>query len=242
MSEEEIKNQRSKKAMYTGLLIVGAGVIWLLSRVGIDIPYWVFSWQMLLIGIGVLSGINKGFKNPPSWILITIGTVFLISDVFYIPLSIRDLFWPLLVIVIGLIILIRPRTAKKISDSTSSFMDDEGDIGEGDVLDIVSIFTGTKRNIFSKSFRGGETVTVFGGTELNLLQADFDKPIKLESVVVFGGLKLIVPPNWDVRVEATPIFGGIDDKRSSSIQVLPENKVVVLTGIVLFGGIDIVSY
>lgn len=96
--------------------------------------------------------------------------------------------------------------------------------------------------MLSKNFRGGETVTVFGGTEINLVNADIHNTVNLECVAVFGGLKLIVPKNWEVRTDATSIFGGIEDKRFTAVEVVPENKTLVITGTVLFGGIDIVSY
>ena len=111
-----------------------------------------------------------------------------------------------------------------------------------DLIDSVSIFNGIKRTIMSKNFKGGETVTVFGGTEINLLQADFDKVAQLETTVVFGGLKLIVPKNWEVRSEVTSILAGVEDKRYSAVEVVPDEKTLVLTGAVIFGGIDIVSY
>ena len=46
-----------------------------------------------------------------------------------------------------------------------------------------------------------------------------------------------MPKNWKVIVNLTPIFGGFDDKRRvDPNQVYEENKVLVIKGIVLFGG------
>lgn len=241
---QEVKTQRSRKGMFTGLLILAAGVIWLLDSMGFNAPNWLFRWPIIVIIIGVFSGLNDGFRRPITWILIGTGAAFTLSDILYIPVNLLEYFWPVMVIIIGLIILIRPKKERVIKNDLdgNTKVEDENNFEKGNVLDGLAIFNATKKNIFSKNFRGGETVTVFGGTEINLLQADFDRPITIEAVVVFGGLKLIVPPNWDVRIEATNILAGIDDKRSSSIQVVPENKVLILTGIVVFGGIDIVSY
>lgn len=241
---QEVKTRRSRKGMFTGILILAFGVIWLLDNMGYDAPYWLFRWPMLLIIGGLFSGLNDGFRRPITWILIGVGLAFTLGNILDIPLHLYEYFWPMMVIVIGLLILIRPKKELVIKDNlggTSKLKDDD-DSEKGNLLDGLALFNSTKKNIFSKNFRGGETVTVFGGTEINLLQADFDHPITIEAVVVFGGLKLIVPPNWDVRIEATNILAGIDDKRSSSIQVVPENKVLILTGIVVFGGIDVVSY
>lgn len=39
------------------------------------------------------------------------------------------------------------------------------------------------------------------------------KPVTLEITTIFGGTKLIIPSNWEIKSEAVMIFGGIEDKR-----------------------------
>ncbi len=251
----EMKNNRSKKGVATGLIIIGLGVVLLLRKMDVIIPNWVTSWQMILIFIGAAIGISSNFRKPASWILMGLGAIFLINDIFYIPFQIREYFWPLLIIGIGFIILIRPRKKKSYhinSDFSKGGAFEEGDeqttsykssaAYDADKIDSVSIFNGLKRRVQSRRFKGGEAVTVFGGTEINLLDADFEGTIELESVVIFGGMKLIVPPNWEVRNNVNGILGGVEDKRSSAVQVVPDDKVIVLTGTVVFGGLDIVNY
>lgn len=233
--KSNITKNNNRKAIITGVVILAVGVIWLLRKMGIHMPYWLFSWEMILIGIGLAIGADNRFSNPASYILIIIGSVFLIDDVFNIPFNVMEYFWPLLLIFIGLMVIIRPRKKSKFHKAKN--MDDSFD-----KLDLVSVFNGIKRNVISKKFGGGETVTVFGGTELNLHQADIEEMVNLECVVVFGGLKLIVPKNWEVRMEATSLFGGVEDKRFTAVEVVSEEKVLVISGTVLFGGIDIVSY
>ncbi len=229
--------QSKNKSVYTGVVILIIGIIWLLRRMGLYLPYWVFSWETLLIVIGLIIGIDNKFRNPASYILIAIGSVFLIDDVFNINFNIFHYFWPLLVIGVGLTIIFQSRfRGSRLRSNFSSNMN------TGEQLDITSVFNGIKRNVDSKSFKGGEVVTVFGGAEVNLMNADFDGMINIDSTVVFGGLKLIVPKNWEVRTEVTSIFGGVDDKRQSAVNVLPDDKVLVVSGTVLFGGLDIVNY
>jgi len=229
--------QSKNKSVYTGVVILIIGLVWLLRRMGVYLPYWVFSWETLLIAIGLIIGIDNKFRNPASYILIAIGSVFLIDDIFAINFNIFQYFWPLLVIGVGLTIIFQARfRGSRIAKSFQNVP------GSGEQLDITSVFNGVKRNVDSKSFLGGEIVTIFGGTEINLMQADFEGTINLDSTVVFGGLKLIVPKNWEIRTEVTSIFGGVDDKRQSAVNVLPDDKVLVITGTVLFGGLDIVNY
>jgi len=251
----DMNRTKSNKAIYVGLVIVAIGVIWLLRRLDVFIPHWLTGWEMILILIGIGIGVENRFRNPASYILIAIGGVALLDEVFYLPMNFWDYFWPVSLIAIGLIVIFRPgRNKAKIMESYKAGGDaelDQGDEGEGkkkgtfgreDKLDMVSIFTGNKKTVFSKNFIGGETVTVFGGSELNLLNADFDRAVNIEATVVFGGLKLIVPPGWEVRSEVNAILAGVEDKRHSAVEVVPQDKVIVLTGTVVFGGIDIVSY
>lgn len=222
------------KSIYVGVAILVIGVIMFLRKMNIYIPEWIWSFEMLLIGIGVAVGIDNKFRNPSSYILIGLGGLLLLDDIFYFDFNIWYYFWPLLVISIGLIIIFQSRFRAAKVDNFSG--------NEADKLDSVAIFNGVKRSVNSKSFAGGEVVTIFGGTELNLMNADFEGTANLEMTVLFGGAKLFVPKNWEVRPEVTSIFGGVDDKRHSAIEVMPDNKVLYLSGTVVFGGLEIVNY
>ena len=81
-----------------------------------------------------------------------------------------------------------------------------------------------------------------GGSEIDLSQADFNGRITIEATNIFGGTKLIVPPTWDVQSDITAIFGGVDDKRQVSGINLDPNKVLILDGTCMFGGIEIRSF
>lgn len=244
-----IKTERNRKGFVTGLFIIGLGVLWLLSEMGLRIPRWLFSWEMILIAIGTFIGISSNFRKPASYILIAVGLFFMLDDLYIIPWEIREYLWPVLVIIVGVIVLVRPGKNRYVTvdpdnpnDPTAKYHVGDVEMDPADRLDTVSIFNGIKKNILSKNFVGGETVSIFGGTELDLSRADFSKPITIESVVIFGGLKLIVPPNWEVRTNVVSIFAGVEDKRVSSIQVVPDDKILIITGVTIFGGIDIVSF
>jgi hypothetical protein len=124
--------------------------------------------------------------------------------------------------------------------SASSYS--EENFSQDDYIDTTSIFGGTKKNILSKDFKGGDIVNVFGGTELNLTQADIKGSAVLELTTIFGGTKLIVPSNWAIKSEAVTIFGGIEDKRQMPPSSEQPDKVLLLRGTVIFGGIDIKSF
>jgi hypothetical protein len=171
----------------------------------------------------------------------------LIADREFWRLDIKPFIWPAVIIVIGLFMIFRPRR-RNDSGPWGDWRQHQGVVtdndasGEQDMIDSVSIFGSIRKNILSKNFRGGEVVSFLGGTELNLTQADLTKPAVLEMTQVFGGSKLIVPSNWTIQsTELVSVFGGVDDKRMVSQNVDP-NKVLILKGTNVFGGLEIKSY
>ncbi len=250
-----MRNNRNRKGVATGLIIIGVGIVWMLNLMGIGLPPWLWKFYMIPIVIGLAIGISSKFQKPASWILIGIGAFFLLDDIVPNYINLHKFIGPIIFIAIGLIVLLRPRKKKSYHintdpDKGGAFRQERGrdydykaySADSSHKIDSVSIFNGLKKRVQSKNLKGGESVTVFGGTEINLLDADFEGTIELECVVVFGGMKLIVPPNWEVRTDVSGILGGVEDKRSSAVQVVPDDKVLVLTGIVIFGGLDIVNY
>ena len=119
---------------------------------------------------------------------------------------------------------------------------ESGTVSTDDTIEAISIFGGTKRNIISKEFKGGEITTAFGGTELNFMQGDITGTAQIDITQIFGGTKLVVPSNWNIKSEVVCVFGGIDDKRPIIKDLQEANKTLVLRGVCIFGGIDIKSY
>lgn len=64
----------------------------------------------------------------------------------------------------------------------------------------------------------------------------------LEVIMIFGGSKFIIPDGWDVKIELTSVFGGFSDKRSRSVVEKERDRTLVITGVTLFGGGEIVNF
>lgn len=228
--------------MFGGLIILTIGVLFLIRQLGVEIPYWLVSWPMILIAVGLYLGFRHNFKGPAWLIMLVIGSIFLIDRIE--PSVDFDRFlWPVILISIGLVLILRPK--KKYVEAWPAA---DGPVGEAqpgdDFIDSVIIFGGVKKQIISKTFRGGKLTTIFGGTELNLTQADVNGRIVLDLTQIFGGTKLLVPPHWKIQSDdLVSIFGGLDDKRPmQSGSPAETNKVLVLKGTCIFGGIDIKSF
>jgi hypothetical protein len=170
--------------------------------------------------------------------------------------------WPIILIAVGIGFILRPRRHHRwrrwrghyyetrwqqqqdaIGSAPNTNADaPAGDYDRRDFIDITAVFGGVKKNVLSKNFRGGDITSFMGGSEIDLSQADFSGRIAIDVTNIFGGTKLIVPPTWDVQNDITAIFGGVDDKRQVTGVTLDPNKVLVLDGTCMFGGIEIRSF
>jgi predicted membrane protein len=256
MENSGSSNQKSGKAL-VGLILLGLGFILLFRTLDIFfIPSWIFSWPVFLIIIGIFIGKRQGFNRPSAFMPIVIGVIFL-SNKILPDMDLGRFFWPFLIIGFGAWMILgrKKKTSfesfewdKKVdsgfnintesNDTQSGF---ETGSFSGDRIDSASIFGGIKKNIVSKNFQGGDIVNFFGGSEINLMQADIKGRVKIEVVQVFGGTKIIVPANWTVQSEMVAIFGGIEDKRPPQLNAIPD-KVLIIEGTSIFGGIDIKSF
>lgn len=238
-------NKNYDSRVWTGVFLLIVGALALLKSFGVNVPDFLYSWQMLLIGLGIYFGLKHNFQNPTWIVLLLVGTAFLLNDYFLIG-DLRKHIWPLVIIAIGVFFIFRPKGRKPFhkGNTTGIDLDTGDDIPKSslDYVDATSIFASSKKNILSKNFRGGDITNIFGGTEINLTQADIQGTARLDVTTIFGGAELIVPSHWTVKSEAVTIFGGIDDKRSISTPAETPEKVLIIEGTILFGGIDIKSY
>lgn len=251
-----IKNSYNKNGKsLVGLILVILGCALLLRTLDLFfVPGWIFSWPAILIYIGLFIGIRSNFRRPEAYFMLFIGGLFLIDRV--VPgVDTDKFFWPLIIMAFGLWIILRPERklrgqpflwdkrvdAEQPNEPAAGPEGAEQANGIADHIDAVSVFGGVKKNIVSKNFKGGEVVNIFGGSEINLMQADFKGTIKLEVVQFFGGTKIIIPANWTIHSEMVAIFGGIEDKRPPQITEASD-KVLIIEGTSVFGGIDIRSF
>lgn len=238
-----------------GLIVVGIGSVWLMKRMGMEVPEWLWTWPMLLIAIGFFIGAKHSFRNWGWLIPVVIGGVFMLEWV--VPgISLKVYAWPIVIIFLGLVMIFKPKGRHRHRRRFGDWKDQkhkwkgkyescnpnvDAPPSSEDLVDASAVFGAVKKNIISKNFKGGTINTVFGGAEINLSQADIQGTVVLEINHVFGGTKLVIPSNWKVRSEQVAIFGGIEDNRPPQ-QIINDDKVLVLKGTTIFGGIDIKSF
>jgi predicted membrane protein len=232
------------------------GGVLLMRQTGYAFPDWLFTWEALLITVGIFVGIHNGFKDLSWLVMILVGLVFL-SDNIWPNIQMKQYVIPIAIIAVGLVFILSPkrrhcrhrgwfRKNNNLFGEAPGFESTPSASGDLEpthetIIDLVSVFAGIKKRVLSKQFKGGDITCVFGGAEVNLTHADFVSPVVLDVTMIFGGTKLIIPANWEVRPEVTAIFGGVDDKRPQPTSGVPE-KTLILKGTLMFGGIEVNSF
>lgn len=192
------------------------------------LPYWLFGWEAIFIIIGgamLVTGRREGL------VFFGIGVFFILPDILHIPhFRMRD-WWPLILIAIGLSIFLRRR----------SYSGKEPSVSNEEYFDDTSIFGGSAKTITSQNLKAARINSIFGGSELNLLNAKMgQKEVLVDCLCLFGGNELIIPNDWTVKNEMIVIFGGFSDKRLSVSGVAQDpEKIIRLKGMVLFGGCEV---
>ena len=241
---DDMLNQRhhhphlSNNRAIIGIILVLVGLFLVLRNTGFFpgfIDHVIFSWPMLLITIGLIITIGSSGGKTSGIIVMAVGAFFLIPHIFRETFDI-NMFWPSVFIIIGVIFIFSKRKGWS-SVSTSPQVGD-------DYIDYVHVFSGAERQIVSDNFRGGKVTAVFGGSEIDLTKAKLAPGVsELEIACVFGGTTIIVPDDWNVKIEVVPVLGGFGDSRKLNPgRMTDTSKQFVIKGAVVFGGGEVKSY
>ncbi len=237
MGHEARKSHNTRKTWGILLVILGG---FLIANAFEILPYKLkdifWSWEMLLIVIGVFSLVNNQSKVI-GIVLISLGTFFMFENFWDFPYYVREAFWPSVVVVFGLyLILSPPRYFKNRKERNRE--------DSRDFIDEVIIFGGSEKMVTSNEFKGGRATSIFGGSKINLMNSELAVGENiLDTFSMFGGTTIIVPAGWNVRVEVASIFGGFSDKRQRMPNlVFDQEKVLLIKGLAIFGGGEVKSF
>ena len=221
-----------------GIIFILIGGFWLSDNLDI-IPFWVpdvfYSfWSLLVLG-GIYLIIGRR-KIEPGVILIAIGSFFILRDIYWwfdFRYMLR-IFWPSIFILIGVMFILRRRRS---ADMANDF-EKKNSV---DYLDDFAVLGGREVVVDSQNFKGGKITAIFGGSTIDLRNADLAPGNQvIDLFAMFGGSSIIVPQDWTVHIDAVSILGGFGDKRAAALKVVPNpDKVLIIKGFVMFGGGDV---
>ncbi len=251
----QYRRRKTSKRYMGAVIIVFMGVILLLKRLPLQIPEWIFSWDTIVLVIGLLLGIRSRFRNWLWLVLVLLSTGSILSNYFLLD-QYKNLVFPIELIIFGIYIFFRcfyhrndkdcfvPRSHEHPSFAKHNrpFHHSYSTTEDGDVINIENTFGETNRNIISKEFRGGTIKNTFGSVDLNLTQSDIQGKIYIYVENTFGGIAFFVPSNWKIISEIDAKLSGIDDKSFYDVHPDEEEKTLVLKGKSVFGGIEIKNF
>lgn len=228
---------RGRGGIVTGGLLVVIGLAFLLDHMGyISIgSIWRF-WPMLLVLAGALHFISH--RQGWGLLLMLAGAVLQLNQLGITHFG-WESFWPMMLIAIG--VLVMWGSFESGSKSGPAMPTGTGD--PRTTLNEAVVFGGLERRMTSPDFQGGDVTAIFGGVELDLTEAQMQtNEATLAVTAIFGGVEIRVPPTWQVAFRGAPIFGGVEDKTRTARVDDPANpnfKTLIITGAVIFGGLEI---
>ena len=208
---------------YFALLLIFLGSGFLLQTLGYFDFGWILSqwWPLLIIVFGIIEFSKPSQRKIGPALVILFGTILLFSRFNAVDVNFWAIFWPLVLIFVGGSILFRQAGDKVVSDKS---------------VDTFVLMSGTEKRLNSEDFVGGSSVTLFGGTVIDLRQATLAKDAKLDLLTFAGGVEIFVPEGCQVNNQLLVLMGGVEDKTQD---VKNPTQTLTLTGTVLMGGVDI---
>lgn len=220
--------------IFWGLALILVGALVLLYRFDIyDFGYLLSLWWpgiFILIGISILIG-NR-FRRPLTGLLfIVFGAFFLLWKLDILQYDVWHYFWPAALIIIGLGIILRPILRPKSHEAIPPIQSSD--------IDAAAVFSGVKRRIDSRNFRGGEVTAVFGEASLDMTDAGLEGgKATVEATAIFGGINIIVPRDWRVIADGTPILGGFEVKHKNPPEA-EAKATLYIRGTAIFGSVTV---
>jgi predicted membrane protein len=213
-------------------MLICLGVLFLLDQMGrLDFGDLVGRfWPIVFIVIGISILLSNNFKNVGSGIFfILFGAFFLLLRLHIFDRAVWHYIWPLAIIATGLWLLLRPAGRPNRNEAS--------EVGSED-LSISQVFSGSARKVESQNFRGGKADVVFGSAEIDLRAAKLaGGQATLVLSVVFGGIEVYVPRDWQVVLEGSPVLGSIDSHKKAA--TVPATQTLTIKGSAVFGSIEV---
>lgn len=201
-----------------GIAIIALGVVFGGNALGL-FNFNVFFdgwWTLFIIVPSAVSLITEKDKLSSLGFLVA-GVILLLAaqEVFSYEVAWKVIL-AIFLIVAGITIIVksvfRSNNDKEVEKKIKDLKDDK-------TMDAqMAIFSGSDRVYNDEVFAGSNLVAVFGGVNLDLRKAKFDKDTVIKAFCLFGGIDIKVPEDVQVKIKSGFIFGGISDDRKGKLE------------------------
>ena len=218
--------------LFAGLVVVALGLFALLDAFHV-LEFrdpWRF-WPLLLIALG-LSKMLGPRGSPGRWwgfVFVLAGTWLLARNLGMWPFRLRDFVLPALALLVGGRLIwgafFRSGRGELPTDASAR-------------LSTFALLGGAEHRSGASDFRGGDVTAILGACKVDFLDAKAASgEVVLDVFALWGGIEIVVPREWTVVVQVTPILGAVEDKIRSVSE--PSGPRLVVRGTVIMGGVEI---
>lgn len=212
--------------LMAGLFFTAAGLLLTADNLNlIDADRYLRFWPGLLIVLGVFKFLDGRSSRLVAAALIIVGSWLLALSLDLVRFTIFDL-WPLILIAVGLVMLARavgfnpPNPIEKVTRSSN-----------------LAMFSTQRVVETSQDFRGANLVALLGGHELDLSGASISSgPAVLDVFTFWGSIDVVVPDDWEIVSEVTPVMAGFEAK--SGMNADPRKRLFI-RGAAIMAGIEV---
>ncbi|GGH20521.1 LiaF transmembrane domain-containing protein [Mucilaginibacter phyllosphaerae] len=191
-------NRTPQNKVLAGMILLAVGGVLLIKQFNFFFfPNWLFSWPLGLIVLGLYFGAKHNFRKPVWFILVIIGLLNLLDDLFP-SFDWGDVIFPVMLISFGIWIIMRRKTEKPVIKN--DYWDKKYQANPYSAEKPLANF-----DIDSTEPNAAEPVNNAGTNMPPLTEDDY-----LNATAVFGGVnKTILSKNFQGG-EITNIFGGTE--------------------------------
>ena len=220
----EREERTSSARLVPGLTILTLGLLLTAHNFDyIDAHRYLSFWPVVIIALGVARVVDHP-RRSGGYVVSLIGAALLLHTLDH--LNVFRL-WPLVLVLLGLSLLVRARRGP------AACCTGEQRGGSG-----AAVLGGANHRVTSDDFRGGDYVAILGGYELDLRDAAIRDEARIDVLVLWGGIEIRVPENWQVVNQVTALLAGVSDETRSPGEGPPGPRLV-LDGLVLMGGVEV---
>ena len=217
---------------FFGVTIVALGGVLLLRNLEIIKfdswnVFWGTVWAAGLVLAGLVTIVSSQRLLTRAWglLLMAAGVSVGLNAYDVIDVSIWKLFWPVVLITVGLMMVFSIGSGNHKQTKKSGDDDNEK----------VAIFYGEESRVRG-DYTGGSLTAVFGGVELDLRQANIKDGAIIDVFTFCGGININLPDDVIVKNEVRGVLGGSDDK---TVPKPSAKKTIYLRGECVLGGLEI---
>ena len=189
--------------------------------------FWGTVWAVGLILAGLMTIFSSRKASLRVWglLLMTIGVSIGLGAYGVINISVWKIFWPVMLIAIGLTVSVGSGCCKRSKKSPADVSGNEK----------IAIFYGEESRV-KGDYTGGSVTAIFGGVELDLRQAKIKDGTVIDVFTFCGGVNINMPDDVIVKNEVHGILGGSEDKTVSKSSA---KKTIYLRGECVLGGLEV---